>query len=216
MCCSPSHFEKVSQLKELSPEEQFELFAFAFREGFTASNDTSAEPAGLFAFAFREGFTAGRYESPGDLQLFAFAFREGFTAWFLICRLFTFAVRLRISRRFHSLHICEHAVCNAVRLRISRRFHSEVVDSGGQIMRCSPSHFEKVSQPSSSLPLANLSCSPSHFEKVSQLNRTLLYLSLRLFAFAFREGFTAKYRNKCIIKLAVRLRISRRFHSGNL
>ena len=104
------------------------------------------------------------------------------------------AVRLRISRRFHSKTSGRTTLKPAVRLRISRRFHSclELTTTGA--LCCSPSHFEKVSQPRS-------------------ITSRVIFL---LFAFAFREGFTAEARRPSTKSWAVRLRISRRFHSSRL
>ena len=81
------------------------------------------------------------------------------------------------------------------------------------LLCCSPSHFEKVSQRLGKEKGLFTGCSPSHFEKVSQPYDKQFVKVYTLFAFAFREGFTAEYPDSSTEKSAVRLRISRRFHS---
>ena len=57
LSCSPSHIEKVSQHRPLRRPSLL-LFAFAYREGFTAEALLKELKDLLFAFAYREGFTA--------------------------------------------------------------------------------------------------------------------------------------------------------------
>ena len=100
VCCSPSHFEKVSQLIKNNDDVIF-------------------------------GCSPSHFEKVSQR-----ASRRSISS---------LAVRLRISRRFHSSWEDMEWSIYAVRLRISRRFHS-IEKSGSSSMGCSPSHFEKVSQ----------------------------------------------------------------------
>ena len=101
------------------------LFAFAFREGFTASVPTIWSTGSCSPSHFEK---VSQHNGALDLHmlaLFAFAFREGFTAM-------TDAVEV-------AFKCCSPSHFE----KVSQRVRQNPIPNLG----CSPSHFEKVSQP---------------------------------------------------------------------
>ena len=188
--CSPSHFEKVSQRC---------LHRKNSRNGCSPSHFEKVSQLHKGACHRKQRCSPSHFEKVSQLRLFLLILLQ--------------AVRLRISRRFHSGKNNCRWPKHAVRLRISRRFHSRIEGDIDDEFSCSPSHFEKVSQrrppvrrdvhavrlrisrrfhSRSSTMSTRSSAVRLRISRRFHSSSAFLCSSVSLFAFAFREGFTAK------------------------